>query len=227
MKSVPWLWFALTLVPGCLLVQPLDAAKSDAEVGGAAGSASAGRSSVAGSDGAGATHAGGSSGASAAGGGGGSAPNGVGGSVPVGGGPATVDPSAAFLGIWVLTDGSITLNCGGTPQVSPLTDGSADWHAGTTSDLVQTSEGTPCELLANISGRAAVGEPNQKCTESGLDSDGNPYSQALVIENYAFTINANGVNAKELFSGTDAYTDGISGMTTNCTFVQTGNYFKQ
>lgn len=219
MKSIPWLWFALTLVPGCLLVQPLDEAKSDAEVGGAADGASAGRSTVAGSDGAGATHAGGSSGASPAGGRAGSAPN--------GGGPPTVDPSAAFLGIWVLTDGSITLNCGGSPQVSQLTNGSADWHVGTTSDLVQTSEGTPCELLANVQGRVAAGAPNQQCTESGLDSDGNPYSQDLVIENYAFTINANGVNAKELFSGTDAYTDGISGVTTNCTFVQTGNYFKQ
>lgn len=216
MKARAFGWLLWALLPGCLFVQPLDEAKSDAEAN--AGRTSSGNASAGGASGSGTKPSGGA-GPTPAGGRGGSPPGGA-------GGPAQ-DPLLAFTGIWVLTDGAITLNCGGTHTTSALSDGSADWQIGTTSDLVQTAEGASCELRANVSARVAIGDGTQYCTESGLNPQGSPYTQNLSIDNYTFTLSSNGMNAKEAFSGTIDYTDLTTYITSTCDFTQTGNYYKQ
>jgi len=235
LKAMSWRWALLAFIPGCVLLQPLDEAKSD-NTGGNAGSAShagngnaghpasggSGPAPGAGAGGSGPTPGGGAGGSGPApsGGRGGAPPN------PGTGGAAPTDSLALFTGMWVLTTGSITLNCPGSPATTnPLTEGSAEWMPGVTSDLVQTAGGTDCELRANISGRVATAEPSQECVESGTNSEGQPYSQDLTIYQYTFTVGSTGKTANEAFYGSVDYTD-ITGTST-CQFAQTGSYTKQ
>jgi len=183
MKAVAWRWLALLLVPGCVLVQPLDEAKPDDDTSIPAGSGSGGKTgssggpSKAGSGSAGRT---GSSGAPSSAG----APSGN-------GGGAGVDFSL-FTGDWTVTGGENTTSCDpGTTQTAPIdTGGTTTFGLGTTSDLI-LDPGTTCEILVDVDDRtAALNSGTGSCSYS--DS---MYSYYVEYDSYEFTVSGDGKTA--------------------------------
>lgn len=205
MRKLHCFGLALALVPGCLLIQPLDDAKSDASgkggAGSLAGSGNAGRA---------ATPGGGSpsGGAMARAG----APN--------GGAPNTVDFSF-FTGVWTLTSGSIISNCDGTVMTTAVTPGGQEIFApGTTSDLV-LDPASECPLLADVNDRVATGQAEQSC--SYIDSSNGHYVDVFVVS-YDFTVAGNGRTATALLVNSITLTDPISGDSQTCDTDQTLYY---
>ncbi len=185
MKLLTFCCLALAIVPGCLLVQPLDDPKSDS---------SGGASAHAGSNGAGHTSSGGASG--------GAGPNGragaggrvgAGGAAPSGGAPSGVDFSL-FLGKWTLTAGMLTTDCGtGSPTTSSLTPGTYDTVTlGTTSDLIFDAT-TTCPITADVDDRTATALTGQNCTGTDTDS-GNDYD--IYYDAFTFVVGASGTTAQ-------------------------------
>ena len=185
MKTKAWGWLVLLLIPGCLLVQPLDEAKPDAEgSAGGAGKASA-------QAGSGGKQAGGSgSGTAGSGNRGGSGPVSTGGSAN-GGAPSGVDFSL-FTGTWTSTDGSSTISCdGGTPTTTPVDIGTSDTvELGTVSDLI-FGPGNDCEILADVADRvASLNDATAECSFSDAD-----YAYDQTVDSFQFAVSGNGRTA--------------------------------
>lgn len=205
-----WAWLLLALVPGCLLVQPLDEATSDDAAGASggngnasAGTGSAGRPTSAGG---GAPSAGAPSGGSHAGG------------AAQGGAPSGVDFSL-FIGTWTITSGSTTRDCGtDAPTTEPATVGAQDsFGLGTTSDLI-LDPGTQCALLVDVDDRVASSEAAQECT---FQSEG--YTVHVYVDSFEFTVSGDGKTAISRFISTVDVSDG-SGASATCDTDQTLHY---
>lgn len=190
MKATAWGWLVLLLIPGCLLVQPLDDPKpDDAGSAGAAGAAGRGQPSQAGSAG----RPSGASGSSAGGSGnrGGSGPLPAGGAAN-GGAPSGVDFSL-FLGDWTVSGGKNTVSCdGGTPKTTAVDAGGVDTIGlGTISDLI-FGVGSGCEILADVNDRTASLNP---ATTNCETSDAN-FDYVLYVDDFQFVVSGNAQTAK-------------------------------
>jgi hypothetical protein len=166
MKGSAWAWLGVLVLPGCLLIQPLDEAKPDE---GSGGSGKAGQ------------HAGGS-GPSAGGAGNkaGSGPSGGSSPVPSGGadnngGSAGVDFSL-FLGGWTLVSGNYSRKCESETSTTTgtINPGEVDTFVPGTresnTDLIFDVEGTDvCNVFANVDDRSAYGTGDQACTIDEAD----------------------------------------------------------
>jgi hypothetical protein len=205
MKNLGWLWLLLAVVPGCVLVQPLDNAAPSSDGGDSssshAGSGNAGSSS---------SHAGSSS-------------SGAGGSGGSGGSPSS-SKLAPFLGTWTATSGTLTLTCPGIAPSNTDATGSETWSPGTASDLVAIGFESTCNFNANVSGKVATGLPRQVCNESSTATNGDAITQSLTFTSLTFVVSADGATATQKFSGTDLYTDTTTAQSLTCTFSETAEY---
>jgi hypothetical protein len=212
-----WRWLMLAavpaclLVPSCLLVQPLDEAKTDAEA--SAGNGTAGAST---------SHAGaGTAGRAPTGGGGahaaGSGPTAAGASS--GGAPSGVDFSL-FTGTWKITSGSRTSYCGtAAPETDAIPAGGIDvFTLGTTSDLI-LDEATTCPILVDVDDRVATGQDTQYCMYTGTDG----YDYDVFFQSYTFEVLGNGT-ADSTLSTVSVITDPATMNTVTCTADATFKY---
>lgn len=202
---------ACLLVPGCLLVQPLDEAKTDAEA--SAGNAAAGASSSHAGSGTGGRSPTGSGGAHAAGDG----PIAAG--APSGGAPSGVDFSL-FTGTWNITSGSKTSHCGtDAPETVAIDAGGVDtFSLGTTSDLVLDAD-TTCPILVDVNDRIATGQDAQYCNYTGSDG----YDYNVFFQTYSFEVLADG-SADSTLSTVAMITDPATKNTATCTADATFKY---
>jgi hypothetical protein len=183
-KTTAWGWLALLLIPGCLLVQPLDQARpdDDGSAGESGESGDSGNSSGAPSK---AGSGGGTSKAGSGNAGGGGSPNGgaPSGNAGDGGSPSGGMPGgdfSLFTGTWTVTSGESTTLCEGTePIIEEIEPGGEDEVGlGTASDLI-FNPGSSCEILADVDDRYAT-----------LNSDTAPCSDTDGTYNYYWTIDA-------------------------------------
>jgi hypothetical protein len=192
-----WRWSALFLAaaaiaaPGCLLVQPLDdvndAGSADDSIPGKAGSGAAPSGGRGGSGPTANGGRGGGSGPTASGGRGGAASGGKAGAgpTPSGGAPNSVDFSY-FTGIWTVTSGTITTDCGTGPEETDAMAGTKDKiDLGTTSDLI-VDKGTECAILMDVYDLVGVGEDGQSC-----DFTNDSGSFHVEISSYSFIVDDN------------------------------------
>jgi hypothetical protein len=128
---------------------------------------------------------------------------------------------AIFVGTWIASAGTITLDCSGQVTSATVT-GDDVWQAGTTSDLLQPADSSSsgCILLANVAGDVATGLPNQTCVLPMGATTVN-----LTIVTYTFVVGANGIIATENASGTGTVTS--NGTTGTCTYAEMATYNKQ
>lgn len=222
MKLVRWSWLLLaagtvvTLVaPGCLLVQPLDDVKAgsgDESDAGEVGDAGSSATPSGGRSGSGPTPSGGKGGSGPApsGGRGGAPSGGKGGSgpVPTAGSPSGVDFSY-FTGLWTITSGTITTDCGAGPTDMPAKVGGQDtFDVGTTSDLI-LDKGTQCEILVDVADLVAVARDGQSCDLSdGADT------YHLDISSFSFIVDDDHQTATSYMTSTITVTS--NGVDTTC-----------
>jgi len=213
MRAAAWgilIWLTL---PGCLLVQPLDEAKPEAD-GGSNGKAGSG------------PHSGGS-GPSAAGSGnqagsgpaaGGSGPGDQGGGSN--GGGANGPDFSLFTGTWTVKSGETTTSCdGSTPTTTAATPGATDtFGLGTISDLI-LNPGTACEILADVSDdTASLNLATPECTFS---QDG--YQYDVLVDSFDFQVDSDGNTATATMS-TDTIVTDANDNSSNCTTYSTWDY---
>ncbi|HEY0468314.1 MAG TPA: hypothetical protein VGC79_29155 [Polyangiaceae bacterium] len=222
MKTTAWRWLILLLIPGCLLVQPLDEAKPDDDdsASAAAGkpslAGSAGKASQAGSAG---QHSGGSGpGAGGTGNRAGSGPLPTAGAAN-GGAPSGVDFSL-FLGDWTVNGGKNTVSCdGSTPQTSPIAGGDVDnFGLGTISDLIFGPD-AECQILADVNDRTASLNPaTPNCQTADAD-----YDYVLYVDDFQFVVSRDGKTAKASMTSV-VYVYDISGNVSICDSDYTWDY---
>lgn len=203
MNVARWIWLPLLVVPGCLLVQPLDDVKAGDDD--SVPSAHAGMGQHAGGNGPGAGGAGNKAGSGPVASGGSGA---TGGSGPVAsGGAGNAGAFSLFLGEWTISNGTQTTSCdGGTPTTSTVSPGGTDtFGVGTLSDLI-LDPGTSCEILVDVDGRTASLNP---ATLDCTTSDAN-YDYDLFVESYDFTVSSDGKTAKASMTATVYLTDANS-----------------
>jgi hypothetical protein len=209
-KRAAWPWLVLLLLPGCILVQPLDEATPDsvagAERAGSAGSAAAGNSgggpSKPGSGGAG---RGGATGA---------------GGAPIGGGGPIGGAFSLFIGTWTLVDGQNTTTCEpGTTQTSALTPGEqVNFGRGTITDLI-LDPGKTCEVLADVDDHTAFLNSN---TERCMFSD-DTFAYDIYVDAFEFVVSDDAQTASASMTAYLEVTD-ADNNTSNCQSDTTWNY---
>ncbi|MET0795395.1 MAG: hypothetical protein ABW061_28005 [Polyangiaceae bacterium] len=229
MKAARWSWLTLAAlaaaVPGCLLVQPLDDAKSDAAgTGGSDNSGDAGDNGDAGdAPGSSAGKSGGGAGASNGGksGGGAGAPSaGKGGAEPTAGASAAGGPPSGvdftlFTGKWWATGGTVETDCTDTGKSTdgPDTTTYDQFDLGTTSDLIWDADGD-CPLLFDVSDREASAQDGQTCSYVAATTN---YLVNLSYEYFDFDVKA-GDKTAALSAQVDGYvTDSTGGYIRSCT----------
>jgi len=181
MRALAWRWLALLLVPGCVLVQPLDEAKPNDEdsstPAGSGNTGSSGGPSKAGSGNAGRAGASGAPGAA------GSAN---------GGAPSGVDFSL-FTGTWKIAGGEVTSTCDdGVPKTASIDAvGTTTLGLGTTSDLI-VDPGTACEIWVDVDDRsAALNSGTSPCSYT----DDMEISYYIQYDSYEFSVSGDGKSA--------------------------------
>jgi len=205
MKTTAWHWLILLLVPGCLLVQPLDDAKPKQD-----GSAGSGNSSGKPSQGSAGLHSGGSTQTGGAGNKAGAGPVHPGGA-PNGGASSGVDFSL-FTGTWTITAGESITSCDGGPaKTETATPGGMDeFGLGTISDLV-FGPGTQCEILADVYDRtASLNSATEDCSSSDAT-----YDYYLSVAAFDFEVSGSGQTA-HLTMSTSTLVSDIDGATYYC-----------
>jgi len=218
-KTTAWSWLGLLLIPGCLLVQPLDEAKP--EDGGSAGNGSGGGPSKAGSSGSTSKAGSGNAGR------GGGAPNGGATSGNAGrggganGGAANGVDFSLFTGTWTVTSGETTTFCDGVdPTTEEVTPGGKDTVGlGTTSDLI-FGPGSNCEILADVDDRnASLNSDTKPCSET----DGT-YNYYLTVDAFHFTVSGDGQTAEAGMITTVLTTDANDNLLLSCEVQTTWSY---
>jgi hypothetical protein len=196
------------LIPGCVLVQPLDEAKPDNDGSGAGGPhAGSGNGNSGGPSKAGSGNAGRGGGSSAGG-----APN---------GGAPSGDDFSLFTGSWYVSGGTITTRCEGeTPMTSSATlGGEVQVGLGTTSDLI-FDPGTNCEILADVDERSAsLNWDTLPCTEN----DGT-YNYYLDTEYLDFTVSDDDQSATASIITSVTTTDADDNLLLTCEVEQSLEY---
>ena len=214
-------WFALAVLPtcllvsGCLLVQPLDEAKSDEDSGGSTSIHSGGSTHSGGASskaGNGPTSNGGAPrGGAPAGGSGGDEP------LPPNGGGSGVD-FTLFTGTWTVTSWAKTGGCDSNYSMTTVPPGGTDSIGlGTTSDLIFDPTLT-CPILLDVSDRIANDQPGQGC--SFVDEQG--FKEEVEFVSFKFEVGEDSV-AKLDLSTYDTVTDG-DGLDHICIFQNTVHY---
>jgi hypothetical protein len=207
-RILGWGWLLLAVVPGCLLVQPLDGAASSDDGDDSSSSAGA---SAAGSSGSHAGAVNSRAGATSSPGGRAGAP----------GAPGVSAKLAPFVGTWTVVSGTLTLTCPGVAPSSEAASGTETWAPGTVSDLVQPGFDVDCDFNANVNARTATGLPGQSCTESSTDdTSGDAIVQNFSFESFKFVVSSDGTTATQTFSGSDDYRDITSGGELICSFTE-------
>ncbi|HKO48464.1 MAG TPA: hypothetical protein VJV79_12110 [Polyangiaceae bacterium] len=172
MKTTAWGWLVLLVMPGCLLLQPLDEVKSDStgNAGNPSSAGSSGNSSQAGNGSAGRNNGGGP--------GNGGAPNGV--------------DFSPFTGTWTVTGGHITTTCGSEMDTTVVDPGGTDtFGLGTISDLI-FNPGTACEVLADVSDRtASLNSATPDCSYSDAQ-----FTYDLAFDSFEFELSGDGKTAE-------------------------------
>ena len=193
MKANAWSWLALLVLPGCLLIQPLDEAKPNDETSGNAGAGQHSGGSGPGKGGAG-NKAGSGSGAAASGGSSSVPPGGA----SNGGGSGGSDFSL-FLGPWTLISGDVTSKCESeeSARTSRIQPGEVDrFVLGTResqTDLIFELEDTDvCNIFANVDDRFAYGTGTQACTVSQPDGSKSYFS----YDYFEFAVSDDGQSAQ-------------------------------
>jgi hypothetical protein len=200
-------WFVFSWLPGCLLVQPLDAAKNG-DSGGAGSVAHAGSGGAS-------SNPPGNAGATASGGAG---PNG--GASSAGGPPSGVDFSL-FTGTWTVVSGTVTTTCNNVKKTTAATVGSMDTiDVGTDSDLIFDAD-TACPLLADVADRVATGQLGQTCS---FDDPDTGYSYDIGFTHFDFAISSNGQTAIGTTDSDVIVTDPMTGNSQTCTSEVVSNY---
>lgn len=172
----------LTVLPSCLLVQPLDDAKpADGSAGsGAAGSGNAGTGNAGSGNAAGSNNAG------------------------TGNVPNEVDFSL-FTGTWIIKSGEITTTCGAQMTTDQATPGdTSELGLGTTSDLI-LDPGTLCPILLDVDDRTATSQDGQTCT---LTQDGTTFD--LSVDYIDFIITSADTSATSTFYASATTTTGVT-----------------
>jgi hypothetical protein len=209
-KTSAWRWLLLLVIPGCILVQPLDEAKPE----GSAGSGnSSGKSSQAG-----AGHASGSPGAGGSGNKAGAGPLPAAGAAN--GGAASGADYSLFVGTWVISGGKVTSSCeGADPTTDDVTPGGQDTIGlGTLSDLI-FGVGSECEILADVANRTASLNPaTLPCSFSDAT-----YDYYSTFESFEFVVASDGLTAKANVSTSVLAVD-FSATTVACDIKQTLDY---
>jgi hypothetical protein len=223
-RTTAWTFLALLVIPGCLLVQPLDQARPEDDGSAGSGNGNAGGTSKAGSSGS--TSNAGSSNAGRGGGASGGAPSGnagrggaASGGAASGGAPSGVDLSL-FTGYWYVTDGQITTTCDdGSSQTEAIDPGGRDQVGlGTTSDLI-FGPGSNCEILADVEDRnASLNSDTLPCS----DNDGT-YYYYLTIDAFHFNVSGDGETAEAGMITTVLTTDADDNLLATCEVQQTWN----
>jgi hypothetical protein len=223
MRTTAWSWLALLVIPGCLLVQPLDQAKPDDDGSAGSGNSNAGGSSKAGSSNgsSGGTSKAGSGNAGRGGGASGGAPSGnAGRGGDASGGASGVDFSL-FTGFWYVTDGQITTVCddGSSEPEAIQAGGQDEVGLGTTSDLI-FGPGSSCEILADVDDRnASLNFDTLPCSQS----DG-VYDFYLTIDAFHFNVSSDGKTAEAGMITTVETTDADGNSLPTCEVQQLWNY---
>jgi hypothetical protein len=194
MKAVAWGWLALLVLPGCLLIQPLDDAKPE-NTGGNNGKA--GQHAGGGPSTGGAGNKGGSGNKAGSGPEGGSGPVPPGGAPNNGGAPNGVDFSL-FLGEWTMTSATFTRQCSNeeNPTTGTITAGAKDtFILGTDesqTDLIFDLQDTGlCDIYANVDDRFAYGTGDQSCTVDETDGT----TTYLIYPYFEFAVSGDGQSA--------------------------------
>jgi hypothetical protein len=212
-KTTALRWLALLLIPGCILVQPLDAAKPDDDDSGASGGpAKAGSAN-------------GSSGAPAkAGAGNAGRAGGATSGAPNGGGSGAVD-FTLFTGDWTLSGGTITTRCqGAATKTTDADTGGVDTvglgtDSGAPSDLV-FGPGSSCEIWADVDDRDAYLNP---ATPACSDNDG-VYQYYLTTDDFDFKVSADDQTATADINTTVLTTELSTNYQFTCTVEQNLKY---
>jgi len=197
-KAVAWCGLALLVIPGCLLVQPLDEAKPDQDDSASSG----GETSHAGSAG---QHAGGSPAAGGAGNKAGSGSGATSGSASAGrGGASSGVDFSLFTGSWTITGGKRVTTCdGSTPQTETVAPGGTDTIGlGTSSDLI-FGPGTACEILSDVDDRSAT--LNSGTSTCAYSDENGEYE--LSFDSFEFTVSGDGKTAKFDMTTSVLFTD--------------------
>jgi hypothetical protein len=129
------------------------------------------------------------------------------------------DDLGPFLGTWQPTSGTFNGVCQGYPYTGTLAE-NVVWRAGVSSDLVQTTPGSNCALMADVKGATALGLPGQSCSTP----DGSGGQQTLALTAYTFVVSPDGHTATENESG--SLTLFSNGGTVPCSFNETGSFQK-
>jgi hypothetical protein len=124
-----------------------------------------------------------------------------------------------FIGTWRSTSGTTTTACNGYTSTESFAT-TMTWSAGVSSDLVISTPGSSCVVMADVGGSTATGLAGQTCT--GSDGAGGVVTVSLT--SYTFVISPDGRTATENESGTFAFID--QGATVVCSFNSTGSYQK-
>jgi len=120
-----------------------------------------------------------------------------------------------FIGTWQPISGMLTANCQGYTATASLSN--VTWSMGVSSDLVQSTAGSTCAMMADVNGATASGVPGQTCTSP----DG---SETTTVAGYTFVVGPDGRTATENGSGSITVFSG--GVAIPCTFNETGSYQK-
>lgn len=242
MNGARWSWLlvaaAAVTIPSCLLVQPLDDAKSDSADGGGDTSSggspssggklgaggktgSAGKANTGDSGDTGAGDAGdgpGEGGAGATANGGRSGSGATAGSGPAnGGGPGSGVDFSLFLGKWYPASGTITTTCtdSGTTTADTPTDYYDLFELGTSSDLLwDTQSSCPLELDVNDRVASIDNYPGQTCTITAQTTN---YPIAITYETFDFTVSGDGTTASSSTVVSEYVTDTDGNYVRTCT----------
>jgi hypothetical protein len=210
---------AAVAIPGCLLVQPLDDAKSNA-AGSGGSTSSGGKTSTGGKNNgvSGADDGDAGDGPAPLGGRGGSAPT-AGSGPGTGGGPPSGVDFSLFLGKWYPTGGTVSTLCSDSGSTTPtVEDATLDYYdqfdLGDTSDLLWDVE-SGCPLYIAVDDRLASADPNYPDQICNIVADGTHYPIEVTYKSFDFSVKANGTTATSSTVVTEYVTD------TNGTYVRT------
>jgi hypothetical protein len=121
-----------------------------------------------------------------------------------------------FVGTWQPTSGTLNLVCQGQLYTDSVTS-NLTWRTGVSSDLVQTADGSPCAITADVNGATATGVPGQACAAPGGQ-------QTTTFAAYTFVVSPDGRTAAENTSGSITFFS--QGASVACTFNETASYQK-
>lgn len=219
----------LLLIPGCLLVQPLDEAKPDADDDSAAapnaGSGNtSGKTSHAGNSSSAGRNTGGSGSPAGGSANGGSRNNAGSGPTPPGGsangGSSSGVDFSLFTGDWTLTSGKNTTTCdAGTPMTEDAEAGIVDMVAlGTSTDLIFAPD-SECQILADVDDRtASLSQDTQPCSYTTANVD-----YYATYDSFEFVVSSNGQTAKATIDRSVLATD-VNDNLHYCEVTQDLNY---